>query len=65
MRPLIISGKHPELGRLWPAVDASARFIEPQLRETRLGALLAPFPSEAEALAAFNLLGFVIEREHG
>jgi hypothetical protein len=65
MRPNFISAKHPELGRLWAAIDPTARFTEPQLRETRLGAMLAPFGTEAEALAAFRLIGFVVEREHG
>jgi hypothetical protein len=65
MRPLFIPAKHPQLGRLWAAVDPGVRFTEPQLRETRMGAMLAPFLSEAEALAAFQRIGFTVEREHG
>jgi hypothetical protein len=29
------------------------------------GSPAGPFMTEAEALAAFQLLGFVVEREHG
>jgi hypothetical protein len=57
MRPLLLAGRHPERGLLYAAADATARYTEPQVRPTRLGAMLAPFPTEEAARAALDAAG--------
>lgn len=55
----ILVARHPELGRLFAAVDGAVRFTKPGLRPSRLGALLAPFPSVEAAKAALKAAGAV------
>lgn len=53
-KPRIISAEHPAHGWLFAAFDPSARFVEGKVAHSRLGAVLAPFPSEEEARAALD-----------
>jgi len=48
----LLVGRLPDGSRLWAAVDATARFVQPGLRSSRLGARLAPFPDRQAAEAA-------------
>jgi hypothetical protein len=57
----VLTGRHPELGRVWAAVDPKVRFTAPGLRATRLGALLAPFPNRSDAIAAMMTAGATVE----
>ena len=47
----LIMGKS-DAGTVFAAFDAAARFTEPKIADTRFGALLTPFRSQADALAA-------------
>jgi hypothetical protein len=47
----LIMGKS-EAGTVFAAFDAAARFSEARIADTRFGALLSPFKSEADARAA-------------
>jgi len=61
-----ISGWHPELGRIYAAIDDSARFTQPEVRPSRLGSMLAPYPTKEAAEAALRNAGAQIDREiHG
>lgn len=54
MRGLVLTAEHPTRGVLFAAVDPTARFIVPSVEQTRFGARLHPFPSEAAAQVALN-----------
>lgn len=60
-----LTGSHPEHGRMWAAIDPQVRFTTPQLRPSRLGAMLAPYPSEEAARAAFASSGIEPDRANG
>ena len=56
----IIAGKHPDAGDLFAAVDPSARYCESRVAGMRFAALLTPFRSEADALAALKAAGAAV-----
>lgn len=56
----IISGEHPSLGKLYAAVDPSARYISPKVQELRFAALLTPFKTEADAVSALIEAGALV-----
>ncbi len=61
-----LSGRHPERGRLWAAVDGNALFTSPEVRPSRVGSMLAPYPTAEGAEAALNAAGANVDREiHG
>lgn len=51
---VLLTAEHPTRGRLFAAVDPSARFIVPCVEESRYGARLHPFPDEQTAQAALD-----------
>ena len=53
----ILIGIHTELGPCYAAIDPFVRFTEPAVRESRLGALLAPYKSEEAAREALQAAG--------
>jgi hypothetical protein len=53
----IISGKHPEKGLLFVAVVPEAHHVEGRVGTGKLAALLAPYRSEAVAVAALEAAG--------
>lgn len=59
-RVCFIEATHPELGRIFAAVDGSARFTTAELRPSRFAASLAPFPDEAAALFALARIGATV-----
>lgn len=61
MSARMLSGQHPDKGLLFAAIDPAVRFAEPEVRDSRLGALLAPYPSEADARAALERAGAVLQ----
>lgn len=54
MRGVLLTAEHPTRGRLFAAVDPAARFVVPQVAETRFAARLNPFTDEADARAALD-----------
>ena len=56
-RSTILEADHPERGRLFAAVDGSARYVSPALAALRFAALLTPYPDAATALAALKEAG--------
>jgi hypothetical protein len=44
-------------GKLFAAVDASARYVTPKVQEMRFAASLSPFPDRAAAEAALTTAG--------
>ena len=56
----IIAGKHPDAGDMCAAVDPAARYCESKVAEMRFAALLTPFRSEADALAALTAAGATV-----
>lgn len=56
-KPLVVTARHPSIGVLFAAVDPSARFTEARVAQCRLGAVLAPYPSEADAREALIAVG--------
>lgn len=58
-----LSGWHPDQGRIYAAIDESARFTSPEVRPSRLGSLLAPYPSVEAAEAALREAGAEVDRE--
>jgi hypothetical protein len=65
MKTPVLYGLHPKQGALYAAVDPAPRFTAPQVRTTRLGALLAPFPTPVAALEALRAAGAVVCDDHG
>ncbi|WP_324748785.1 hypothetical protein SH591_08690 [Sphingomonas sp. LY54] len=61
MSARMLSGQHPDKGLLFAAIDPAVRFTEPRLGDSRLAALLAPYPSEADARAALESAGAVLQ----
>lgn len=61
MNEPLITGRHPELGLMYAAIDPDVRFVEPAVRASKLGARLAPFRSEDEARAALEAAGAVVD----
>ena len=57
----VIQAAHPKLGTLWAAIDPSVRFIEGGVRDSRFAARLAPFHSQAEAVAALKAAGGTLQ----
>ena len=57
---LILTGDHDERGRLFAAIVPEARHVEPEVRESRFGASLAPFPTREAAERALLDAGAVI-----
>ena len=53
----LIAARHPEVGQLFAAVDPAARYCESKVAKMRFAALLTPFRSEADALAALTAAG--------
>ena len=58
---MIVSAQLDGGNRVFAAVDPSIRFTKGEVRESRLGALLAPFRTEIEARAALEAAGGQIE----
>lgn len=56
-REYILRGDHPELGPCYAAISPTARFTEPAVRGSRLGALLAPYRHDGDARAALVAAG--------
>lgn len=56
----IVIARHPELGLMYAGVDPSVRFTEPGVQASRLGATLAPFPTEEAAKAALKAAGATV-----
>lgn len=56
-----VTGAHPELGRLWAAVDPAAHHSEGRVAELRFSAFLTPFRGVEEARAALIAAGAVLE----
>jgi hypothetical protein len=56
----LIMGKLPDAGNLFGAVDGSAHHVQGKVGETRFAALLSPFRSEADALAALKAAGATV-----
>jgi hypothetical protein len=62
--PKFLTGKHPQRGLLWAAIDGNVNYLEPRITETRFAAYLAPFASEEAAREALSRAGAVnIEAE--
>lgn len=55
-----IAAEHPQKGLLYAAVDPDARYLESRVGQTRLGAFVAPFPTEQAATDALKATGAVI-----
>ena len=53
----IIAGNVSGAGQVFVAVDPAAHHVEAKVGETRFAALLTPFRSEADALAALAAAG--------
>jgi len=58
--PTMIEAEKPGGERVFVAVDPRVRFTEGKVSDLRLGAVLAPFASEAEARMALRRAGVVI-----
>jgi hypothetical protein len=56
-RPTMIEADHPQLGRLFAAVDPSVRFVTGRVEGSRFAALLAPFQTAEAARAALAEAG--------
>lgn len=63
--PGLIEARHPEMGRLFAAIDGSVRFTEPGVRASKLAASLAPFPDVDAAREALLAMGATIEGDQG
>lgn len=61
-RDSLLTASHPERGLLWASFDGSVHHIVGRVAETRFGARLAPFKSHAEAIAALEAAGCVLDR---
>lgn len=60
-RPAVITGQHPQTGTVFAAFDPAARYVTGVVEGSRLGAILKPYRSEAEAVAALRAAGAVLE----
>ncbi len=58
-----VIGEHPQLGRLWAAIDPAAHHVEGRVAERRFSAFLAPFKSHEEAVAALLAAGASVRKE--
>jgi hypothetical protein len=56
----ILAGTCPGVRTLFGAVDPAAHHVEAKVGETRFAALLSPFRSEADALAALKAAGATV-----
>lgn len=56
----VVSGDVPGAGKLYAAVDPSARYVTPLPCAMRFAALLAPFPSVEAAQAALAAAGAML-----
>lgn len=56
-QPCVLSGDLPGAGRLYAAVDPSARYVTPLPCTLRFAAQLAPYPSVEAAVAALEAAG--------
>lgn len=64
--PKLLTGKHPERGLLWAAIDGNARFLKGEVADRRWGAYLKPFTSEEAAREALHYAGaYHVEAEAG
>lgn len=61
----VVSGDVPGAGKLYAAVDPSARYVTPLPCAIRFAALLAPFPSIDAATAALEAAGAVLAEGGG
>jgi hypothetical protein len=59
-RPSIIEAAHPVRGTVWAMVDPSAHHVAGKVADLKFSARLAPFRSEADALAALAAAGATI-----
>jgi hypothetical protein len=55
--PRFLTGRHPQRGLLWAAIDPKVNYLEPQVTESRFAAYLAPFPSDEPARQALLTAG--------
>lgn len=53
----VITAQHPSRGTLYAAIEPTARFVRPEVRDSRFGARLAPFASINDAKAALTAAG--------
>ena len=63
--PCVLSGDVPGGGKLYAAVDPSARYVTPMPCAMRFAATLAPFPSVEAATAALAGAGAVLTQGGG
>lgn len=56
----LLEGDVPGGVKLFAAIDPAARFVAPEVCQTRFAATLHPFTSEAEARAALKRAGAVL-----
>lgn len=61
----LLRASHPARGTLWAAIDPDVHHIEPEVRDSRFGARLAPFRSLGEAKAALIAAGALLEPQNG
>jgi len=59
----MIEGVLPSGGRRFAAVDPAARYARAAVGERRFSALLTPFRTRKEAIAALRAIGAVVEGE--
>lgn len=59
----LLTANHPERGLLWAAVDPSVHHIEGRVSDMRFGARPAPFKSRADARAALEAAGCILDRQ--
>jgi hypothetical protein len=57
---LVLSGEHPERGRLHAAVDSGAAYVQGSVCELKFASLLSPYKSIADAEAALVAAGAVL-----
>jgi hypothetical protein len=57
--PRFLIGYLPDGQRRWASIDPQARFTGSEVGETRFGAYVRPFPTEAEACCALTAAGAV------
>lgn len=57
----LLIGRLPDTTPLFAAVDQAARFVQPAVRSSRLGARLAPFSTREAALAALAEAGAEVQ----
>jgi hypothetical protein len=57
----ILAARRDGGGRLFAAVDPAVRYVKGEVRDSRMGAMLAPFPTHIEARAALVAAGGQME----